>query len=140
MKVLVDTCVVSELSRPAGASLVRERVARMSERDLYLSVVTVGELAKGVALLSAGPRRDRYADFLDGLVKRYRQRVLTIDVETARLWGEATAAAMRCGVVVGAADGLIAATALRHGLAVMTRNVRDFEHTGARTVNPWASG
>ena len=63
-----------------------------------------------------------------------------LDIETAKLWGELTARAQKKGVVIPATDGLLAATALRHGLHVMTRNESDFKASGARIVNPWEEG
>ena len=102
-----------------------------------MSVITVGEIAKGIELLDEGPRRERFTAFLDRLEQGFARRVLGIDSETARIWGEITARAQRRGRVVSATDGLIAATAIQHGLQVMTRNVSDFEETGAEIINPW---
>ena len=67
----------------------------------------------------------------------YGERILPIDAETVRVWGESTAAAQKNGRIVSASDGLIAATARRHGLRVMTRNVDDFAPMGVMIVNPW---
>ncbi|SKA96083.1 PIN domain-containing protein [Thiothrix eikelboomii] len=75
--------------------------------------------------------------WLNTLETHYHDRILSIDLETVRLWGEMTAKAQRSGRIVAANDGLIAATALRHGLTVMTRNVADFVPTGALLFNPW---
>lgn len=72
-----------------------------------------------------------------GLEQRYGEHLLDIDAETARLWGEITARAQRNGAIVPAADGLIAATALRHGLHVMTRNAQHFVATGVAVIDPW---
>lgn len=72
-----------------------------------------------------------------GLEQRFADRILPIDVEVARIWGELTARAQARGGQVAAADGLIAATAIRNGLHVMTRNIRDFEPTGAMLIDPW---
>jgi len=71
------------------------------------------------------------------LEQDYAERILPVDAETARVWGELTAAARARGKTVSVSDGLIAATALRHGLHVMTRNVSDFIDTGAMLINPW---
>ena len=130
--------MVSELARPRGEQRVKDRVTALRGRDLFLSVITIGEIAKGVALLPPGDRRDGFSDSLLGLEQNYGSRILSIDSETAHIWGEVTAAARQRGKTVAVSDGLIAATALRHGLHVMTRNVSDFEETGALLVNPWA--
>jgi predicted nucleic acid-binding protein len=76
--------------------------------------------------------------WLHTLERHYADRLLPVDLETSRLWGELTAAAQKTGRVIPAADGLIAATARHHGLHVMTRNTEDFEAAGAFVLNPWA--
>ena len=70
-------------------------------------------------------------------MRDYADRLFAIDLETCRLWGELTTSAEKAGRVVPATDGLIAATGLRHGLRVMTRNTADFEPTGVLLLNPW---
>ncbi|MDE0422762.1 MAG: type II toxin-antitoxin system VapC family toxin [Gammaproteobacteria bacterium] len=137
MRVLLDTCVISEIRRPEARTSVRDAVARLPEEDTYLSAITLGELASGVARLADGRRRRELAVWLDGLESTYAARILPVDAEVARLWGELDANARRIGRPVGVQDGLIAATARRHGLHVMTRNVDDFSPTGTLVVNPW---
>ena len=137
MRVLLDTCVVSEIRRPEARISVREAVARLPEEDTYLSAITLGELASGVARLVEGRRRLELARWLDGLESTYAERILAVDAEVARLWGELDANARRIGRPIGVQDGLIAATARRHGLHVMTRNVADFSPSGTLVVNPW---
>ena len=137
MRVLLDTCVVSEIRRPEGAAPVKHAVARLFEDDTYLSAITLGELASGIARLAEGRRRRELTAWLDGLESGFADRVLVVDAEVARLWGELDANARRIGRPVGVQDGLIAATARRHGLHVMTRNVDDFAPTGTLVVNPW---
>lgn len=137
VRVLLDTCVLSELQRPHGASRVRARVEEIDAAHVFLSVVTFGDLIKGIALLEPGARKRQLETWLLGLEQRYGEHLLDIDAETARLWGEITARAQRNGAIVPAADGLIAATALRHGLHVMTRNSRHFAATGVAVIDPW---
>ena len=137
MKVLLDTCVLSEIRHPRGNPAVREAVLAFSDNDLFISVLTLGELAKGVALLDAGQRQQELNAWLTGLEEQFADRILDITGDIVRVWGELTAAAQRNGRVVPASDGLIAATALQHGLQVMTRNVDDFAPTGVRILNPW---
>jgi hypothetical protein len=137
VRVLLDTCVLSELQRPKGDLQVRTRVAEIEPNNLYLSVVSVGELTKGIALLGESERRRHLAAWLLGLEQRFAAQILPIDTEVARLWGELTAHARLQGIQIPAADGQIAATARRHGLHVMTRNTRDFAATGAPIIDPW---
>ena len=137
MRVLLDTCVLSELRRPEGHPGVRQAVDALSEEDLFLSAISVGEILKGITLLRESPKRRGLESWLKTLERDYSDRLLSIDLETSRLWGELTASAQKAGRVVHATDGLIAATALRHGLRVMTRNIADFEPTGVLLLNPW---
>ena len=137
MKVLLDTCVLSELRHPKGHPGVRRAVAALQEEELFLSVISIGEILKGISLLAEGPRKHTLASWLDTLERDYRERILSLDREICRRWGELTARAQRAGRSVSATDGLIAATALHHGLQVMTRDTADFEPTGALLSNPW---
>ena len=137
MRALLDTCVLSEIRRPHGHARVKAAVAELDDADLFLSVLTVGEVAKGIALLRAGKKKRALMAWLGVLETEFGDRILAIDAETARIWGELTARAQRAGKVIPAVDGLVAATALRHGLHVMTRNTKHFEATGALILDPW---
>ena len=138
MRVLLDTCVLSELRRPKGHPAVCQTVDSLDAENLFVSVISIGEISKGVALLSESQKKRALENWLRTLERYYADRLLPIDLETSRIWGEITAAAQKAGRVVDATDGLIAATALRHGLRVMTRNTADFEPTGVLLLNPWA--
>lgn len=137
MRILLDTCVISELQRPSPHPAVYHRVEGLDDETIFLSVLTLGELSKGVALLEPGTRKDALTSWIADIERRFRERILPIDVDVAHLWGEMTARARSNGIQIPAVDGLIAATALRHGLMVMTRNTRDFAATGAVILDPW---
>lgn len=137
MMTLLDTCVLSELYHPAGAIHVKQAVAALSPEEIYLSVITIGEISKGIALLAEGQRKRDLLSWLTTIKTTYSNRVLAIDTEVAMIWGDITARAQQKGIVIPSADGLIAATALRHNLRIMTRNVKDFQETGVRLLNPW---
>ena len=137
VKVLLDTCVISELRRSNGDRRVRESVEGFSSEDLFLSVLSIGEIARGIGLLAEGRKKQGLGNWMKTVMQLYGDRVLPVDLETSRLWGELTAAAGRLGKGIPVADGLIAATARRHGLQVMTRNTADFEWTGVVVINPW---
>lgn len=139
MKVLLDTCVLSEIRHPRGNPSVREAVLAFPDRELFLSAITLGELTKGIALLDPGRKQDELKAWCLGLERHYADRILDITGDIVRAWGELTAAAQQNGRIVPATDGLIAATALHHNLQVMTRNVDDFAPTGVRLLNPWSS-
>ena len=139
MNVLLDTCVVSEVRHPKGNPRVREALEQHRDEELFLSVLTVGELHKGVALLDEGRRKRGLETWIGGLTRQFADRIMAIDDQVAIIWGEITAAAQANGRTIPAVDGLIASTALRHGLTLMTRNVDDFAATGVRLINPWVA-
>lgn len=137
MKVLLDTCALSEIRHPNGHPAVKAAYQRLPEADLYISVITLGEIVKGISLLDDGHRKTELEQWVQGLEQYYIEHLLPIDQEVAHIWGEITARVQRKGQTLGAADGLIAATAIANGLHIMTRNVKDFECTGVCIINPW---
>jgi len=138
VRVLLDTCVLSELRHPKGNAGVRRAVDAFDNESLFVSVLSIGEIAKGIALLKESQNKRALQIWLQTLERHYGNRLLPVDLETSRIWGELTAGAQRVGRTVPASDGLIAATARRHGLHVMTRNTADFEPTEVLLLNPWA--
>ena len=137
MRLLLDTCVLSELRRPKGHPGVRRAVDALDNAALFVSVVSIGEIAKGIALLKESQNKRALRGWLQALERDYADRLLPVDLETSHIWGELTAAAQKSGKTVPASDGLIAATAQRHGLHIMTRNTEHFEPTGVLLINPW---
>lgn len=137
MRTLIDTCVLSEIQRPKGDPRVRLCFESLPEDDVYLSVLTLGELRKGIDKLRASRKKKSLSDWFDRVLVSAQGRVVPIDAETALLWGEINARAEKRGRTIPAIDGLLAATALRHGMRLMTRNVSDFEPTGVQLINPW---
>ena len=136
MSAILDTCVVSELYDDKAEPAVVQKVNELGA-DAYLSVITIGELFLGAQLLDAGRRQRALLELLRRTEHRFARRILPIDTKIARVWGRITAETRGVGREVGAADGLIAATALHHGMAIMTRNVRHFAPTGVEVINPW---
>jgi predicted nucleic acid-binding protein len=135
---LLDTNCVSELVRPNPEPRVIEWVDSTDEAMLYLSVLTLGEIRKGLAALPQGKRRTRLETWLDvDLQTRFEGRIVPIDSGVADLWGSMAAQAMQRGKALPVIDGLLAATALRHNLTVVSRNARDFEQSPVRVLNPW---
>ena len=137
MKVLLDTCVLSEIRRPKGHPRVRRAVEALDSEDLFLSVISIGEIAKGIALLKEAKKKDDLRIWIQALENHYADRVLVVDLETSHIWGELTAEAQKDGKIVPASDGLIAATARRHGLYVMTRNTEHLKAAGVLLLDPW---
>lgn len=135
---LLDTCVVSELARPRPDGGVLEWLEAADEPALHLSVITLGELEKGIAKLPPSARRRRIEDWVrEDLAARFEGRLLDVDRAIAARWGAISGEAEARGAPLPVIDALIAATALQHGLEVVTRNTADFERCGARCVNPW---
>ena len=130
---LLDTNVISALHRRERNPQVVRWVENQRTVDLYISVVTVGEIERGIA---QQPRDNpsfarSLVQWLNRILSAYGNRILPVDTATARRWGQLTATLGH-----DSADLLIAATAMEHGLTVVTRNVRDFEPTGVAVLNP----
>ena len=139
MKWLVDTVTISETTRPRPNAAVLRWFEGHEEWSWYVSVLTIGELHKGILRLAEGPRRTKLQQWLDvDLRKRCAGRILPVDVEIAETWGRLCAQAERLGRTLPAVDSLLAATALQHGLIVVTRNVEDFAAAGVTVENPWS--
>lgn len=137
MKTLLDTCVLSELRHPNCNERVKAAVAELRSEELFISVISMGEIVKGIALLDSGNRKQNLLSWVRTLECSYTNRLLPVDLEIVRFWGETTALARKKGITIPVCDGLIASTAQCHGLHLMTRNIADFEHTGAMLMNPW---
>ena len=138
MSFLLDTCAISELIRAEPNPGLLRWVGEQDEGDLYLSVVTFAEVTRGVERLPDAKKRATLQAWVSqDLPLRFHGRILDVDLAVAQAWGKATAAGERSGRTVPAMDALIAATALHHGLMVVTRNTKDMEPTGVGVVNPW---
>lgn len=133
---LIDTVVLSELRKPQRDARLAAWVARQRTTDLFVSVVTIGEIERGIAQQRATDPdfAAALATWLDRMLALYGERVLPLDLQIARRWGQLSAALGN-----DSADLMISATALEHGLTVVTRNVSDFEPTGVATFNPFGS-
>lgn len=138
MAFLLDTCVLSELVKPRPDAGVLAWLEEAGEARLHLSVVTLGELEKGIARLPASARRTRIERWVRrDLAARFEGRVLDVDRAVAERWGAIAGASEARGVPLPVIDALIAASALTHDLEVVTRNTADLERCGARCVDPW---
>jgi predicted nucleic acid-binding protein len=136
---LVDTNVVSEILRPAPDPHVAAWSQRPAKQMLLLSVVvSMGELRKGVTMLPASARRTRLEESIEEQVPLWFQgRVFSVTQAIAERWGEFDGIRQLAGRPLNAPDGMIAATALEHDLAVVTRNVKDLAELGVALKNPW---
>ena len=137
MRTLLDTCILSELRRPNCHDGVRSAVTELASEELFVSVISIGEIVKGIALLEESRRKQELSSWVRNLELNYTDRLLPVDLEVVRIWGEITAVAQKQGITIPVCDRLIASTARRHGLHLMTRNTADFEPTGVMLINPW---
>jgi predicted nucleic acid-binding protein len=135
---LLDTNIISELVKPKPEANVTEWIENTDESLLYLSVLTLGEIRRGIAALPQSRRRATLEAWLDkNLRARFAGRILVIDQEVADRWGLLTAAARNSGIVLPVIDGLLAATALEHNLTLVTRNTGQIPSMGVAVFNPW---
>lgn len=135
---LVDTNIPSELSRERPDARVATFLANAGQSRVFLSVLTIGEICKGIAELPASQKRTGLQDWLDIEVRSwFAGRILPVTEAIAERWGNLAAAAKQKGMTLAVVDGVIAATALHHDLTIVTRNVKDFTGLGADVVNPW---
>lgn len=136
LRYLLDTCVISETNKPIRN---RDVVQFLQDHSTVssLSVITLGEALFGIARLDEGERKKNLQQWLQTLQSRFAEAILPIDVDIIKYWAEMRAISARKGKTLAVMDALIAATAKRHGLTIVTRNVTDFKYTGVSVHNPW---
>lgn len=135
---LLDTTVISEGFAPRPESRVVDWLESTAPGDLYVSAIVKAELLFGVAVLPSGRRRDDLAAMIAGYIGRYEpEAVLPFTTNEAQAYAEIVAARRTLGRPIRELDAQIAAIARSRGLAVVTRNVKDFENCGVIVVNPW---
>lgn len=139
MSYLLDTNVISEWVKPRPDARVVEWLSGVNEDEVFLSVITLGEIRLGVERLGAGARRSKLEQWLlQELPARFEGRLLEVDEAIANVWGVLLDRARRAGASLGAVDGFFAATAAVHGLTLVTRNTRDFRQLGISLLDPWS--
>jgi len=138
VRLLLDTNVLSEVTKPSPDPRVLEWLDALDEDRTFLSVVSIAEIRRGVVLMDQGRRRDALTEWLSiDLPQRFAQRVLPIDEAVAMAWGDLMGVAKRRGRGLSSMDGLIAATAISQSLTLATRNIKDFDGFGIDLYNPW---
>lgn len=138
MKYLLDTCVISEAVAKQPNQQVLQWLGSLDPNDVYLSVVTIGEIKKGIERLPASKRKDALDQWLrDDLLAQFRHRIIGLDVELMLQWGTLLARLEARGKMMPAVDAMIAAIAIQDDLTLVTRNETDFIESGARLFNPW---
>ena len=135
---LLDTNIPSEMTRPFPQPSVAQWLEGADDDRLYFSVVSLGEIQKGIATLPESKRRIELRQWLDETLRPWFQgRILPVNEPIAVRWGMLAGNCKLRGRPLKVEDGLVAATALEHDLTVVTRNVRDFEDLGVSIFNPW---
>jgi toxin FitB len=138
MKYLLDTCVISELVSKQPNPDVVAWVDSLDADNMYLSVITIAEIRKGIAKLPDSKRKTSLESWLtEELIIRFSGRILSIDIDIMLTWGRMIGALELEGKKISAMDSFISAIALYGNLCIATRNENDFRHTGATLINPW---
>ncbi|PBB30411.1 MAG: type II toxin-antitoxin system VapC family toxin [Mesorhizobium sp.] len=140
MRLLLDTNVLSEVTRPAPDVGVLKWLDGLDEDRSFISVVSIAEIRRGVSLMDEGRKREALAEWLArDLPQRFEQRVLPVDEAVALAWGDLMGLAKRRGRGLSSMDGLIAATAIAKQLTLATRNSKDFEGFAIELFDPWSA-
>ena len=138
MKSLLDTCVISELVARQPNPKVLAFVDALDSDDVYLSVITIGEIIKGIEKLPDSRRKNELHDWLQNdLFARFSEKILPIDINVVTAWGQLSANLEARGKPMPAMDALIAATVIANKMTLITRNTSDFEAAGIELENPW---
>ncbi|MCX6055249.1 MAG: type II toxin-antitoxin system VapC family toxin [Chloroflexi bacterium] len=138
MNYLIDTCVISEYTRKTKNERVIGWLKSIQDQDLFISVITVGEIQHGIERLPDSHRKTELQSWMSNdLIEKFGDRILTLDTQTMFVWGGLVARLEKTGHPTGLMDSLIASVALSHNLIVATRNIDDFSYTGVQLINPW---
>jgi len=140
VRLVLDTNVLSEVTKPRPDARVLNWLNELDEDRCFISVVSIAEIRRGVVLMDQGRKRDALDEWLTSdLPHRFEHRVLPVEERVALAWGDLMGAAKRNGRGLSSMDGLIAATAIAHDLALATRNIKDFESYGIHLIDPWGA-
>lgn len=138
MNYILDTNVISELVAKQPNQRVVDWIDHLDPNHVFISVITIGELRKGIEKLAESPRREALQNWLaTDLLSRFSDRILPLDTDVMLTWGVLTGQLERIGRPLPAIDSLIAALALHHTFILATRNEHDFMDTGIILINPW---
>ena len=138
MNFLLDTCIISEPKQKRPSKRVLEWLDAQDETKLFLSVLTIGEIRKGITRLESGRKKAELEKWLEKLRMRFSRRILPLSEKTSLVWGKMYGEFERKGIVRPAFDSLLEATALEHDMIFVTRNVKNFQQSQVTILNPWA--
>lgn len=137
MKFLLDTNVISEPKQKKPNKRVLDWLDAQDESKIYLSVLSVGEIRKGIARLESGKKKAELEEWLEKLRNRFARRLLPLSEKTFLVWGKTCGELENKGIVHSALDSLLEAAALEHDLIFVTRNVKNFQNSQVTILNPW---
>jgi len=136
---LLDTCVISELVKPSPNERVIDWLDGTPNERLFLSVVTIGEIRKGLTKLPDSKKKNQLTNWQNTLLEDYKTRIYPIDLTVAENWGIIQGKAEKGGNPIASIDALIASVAYTYNLILVTRNERDFVSSNVTILNPWAN-
>ncbi len=138
MNYILDTCAISELLKKDVNQNLVNWISSIEEEFLFLSVITIGEISKGVSDLPKGARKKKLFDWLNNdLLVRFKDRVLGVDKNVMLKWGELVSHQNSVGKTLPVVDSIICAQAISFECVVVTRSEKDFNVSGVKVVNPW---
>ena len=138
MAYLLDTCTISEMISVRPNAHVLDWFKAQDERDLYLSVITIGEIEKGIYQLPGSKKRIKLeAWFFDKMIPGFQGRIIDIDRKMITTWAKMIAGLKTQGIARPSFDSLLEATALEQNLILVTRNVKNFRGSMVTILNPW---
>jgi len=137
MNFLLDTCTISEPKQKHPSEKVLEWLDAQDESKLYLSVLTLGEIKKGITRLESSKKKATLEKWLEQLRMRFSRRILPLSEKTFLVWGKMYGEFELKGIIRPAFDSLLEATALEHDMIFVTRNVKNFRHSQVTILNPW---
>lgn len=137
MNYLLDTCVISELVKATPNENVIDWITHTPNERLFLSVITIGEIRKGITKLPDSKKKHRLTNWLNTLLEDYQEKICPINLAVAESWGVILGKAEANGNPATSTDSLIAAVAQTYNLIVVTRNEKDFAPTNVTVLNPW---
>ena len=137
MRFLIDTCVVSELIKAPPDKNVLAWFEGISEEDIYMSSLTLGEIEYGIERLHDGKKKNDIALWFREVKEQFREHIVPVTTEISLRWGSIRTNVQKKGFDISVVDGIIAATSICGDFTLATRNVSDFKHIGLDIINPW---
>jgi predicted nucleic acid-binding protein len=135
VRFLLDTCILSELTKTSPNKNTISWIDGHNSDNLYISVITVGELQRGIKKLPQSKKKKDLSTWFDAIIEHYKDRIVPFDLECSLAWGEMISECEKKGSPLSAVDSIIAAQALHYGFVLVTFNVKDFAAAGINLIN-----